>query len=74
MVNWSRMLADLTDAQVSYAELSRRTQIARTTIMRYLWGSQPSHHHGELLIGEWVRTTRKTRDQLPQVTEHRPEP
>jgi lambda repressor-like predicted transcriptional regulator len=64
-IDWPRIFQDLADRGVHMTEISRRTGIPRTTLNRYLDASQPSHAHGEEIIGEWIATTGRSRTNLP---------
>lgn len=64
-VDWFRLLWDLMQRDLALSDVATMTGQHRETVRGYLYGSQPPHWRGELLIELWCEVCKKPREDVP---------
>lgn len=63
--DWFRVLADLAHAGISTRAVSRRLEVAKSTVLGWKQGNEPRHSDGEQLLELWATETGKPRADVP---------
>lgn len=64
-IDWRALIEQMLSTGISLLALSKRLQIADSTLDRYRAGSEPPHCVGEQLIEAWCTMRKASRTQLP---------
>lgn len=68
VVNWFRVIVDLTNEGWTHASIASAVGSAKTTVFGWKQGAMPPWEQGDHLIFLWERTTGKGREELPMVS------
>lgn len=66
-VDWFRLLVQLKQEGYSFYDIAHFTGIAKSSLIGYKQGSQPSYHQGVLLLEFWSQAIGCAPDRAPMV-------